>query len=197
MLVRTLRSTPMVLIFWLISFVAVIVLWRFMPSAKSQIALLLLLGFVVLSTLWKQTELPILTTIFLSLGLISYWQVIHPAWPIIGAVATALVVPMLGLAGEKINRSNAEMEDHHLVSRWLLLGLISAEALTIFSYWPISFFNRSLLTGIFFYTFWQFFRLQETSQTRGLIAHFAFVSVAVILVLGVILWANFPHLVSF
>lgn len=167
-----------------------------MPSAKSQVALLLLMGFVVLSTMWKQTELPILTTIFLSLVLISYWQVNYPNWPIIGVVATAIVVPLLGLAGEKINRTDDTVEDHHLVSHWLLLGLISAEALTIFSYWPVSFFNRSLLTGIFFYAFWQLFRLPEI-KSRAIITHFAFVAVAVILVIGVIIWANFPQLAEF
>jgi|GEM_PF-1294414 len=195
-MIQTIRSSPQVVLFWLVSFIAIAVLWRFMPTAKSQIALLLLAVLVIISTLFKETELPILTTIFFAFFLINYWQINHQNLPIIGTVATAIAVPVLGLVAEKIS-SSTNAESHHLVSQWLLLGLISAELFSVLNFWPVSFFNRALLGGIIFYFFWRYFLLVQENHRPTLVAHFIFVGLAAILVVGIIIWANFPHLIGF
>lgn len=168
-----------------------------MPTFASQAALIALLILVIISTLLYQTELPILTTIFLTILVICYWMVVKPRFQLVELAAVALVVPALGMAGDRINRDFRQMEKNQVFSHWLLLGLMTAEVVAVFNFWPVSFFNRALLSSLVFYTIWHLLRIQHNvEQRRSYIAHFIFVGVAVIVVIGVMIWANFPHLIN-
>lgn len=188
--------SPLAVLFWLIATGSIVVLWRFMPNSWTQIGLLILLGIIIFSTINRQADLPVLSTIFLALAVVHYFQATHPAWPLAGALLAIVLVPALGLAGEKLDRRDDLPDSHLVVGNWLILGLITAQAVSIFSYWPVSFFNRSLLTGTFFYTFWQMIIIQKTGETRRLITHFAFVTLTVIVIVGILIWVNFPQLIS-
>ncbi len=191
------KSTPTVLVLWLICLGAIIVVWGLMPTLLSQIALIILFIFVMISTLLRQSELPVLSAVFLCFLVVSYWQAGHPDMQIYASIAVAALVPIIGLIGEKVNRGFKLISENQLFSHWLLLGLISAEVSTIFNNWPVSFFNRSLMASVVFYAFWQLFHIQHNNERRSLVAHFIFVGITVILVIGIIIWANFPHLTNF
>lgn len=196
-MIKVIRSSPLVVIFWIICLTSIVIVWRLMPTVASQAALVVLLVTVIFSTLLYQTELPILTTVFLSILVIQYWLVTSPQYQILFIALSAFLVPAIGLAGDRINRDFRQMEKDQVLSHWLLLGLMTGESVSIFNNWPVSFFNRSLLTAIIFYTFWHLLRVQHNlDQRRSYIAHFVFVGVAVIVVIGIIIWANFPHLIN-
>lgn len=194
---RVVKSAPLVLALWLICLSAIIIVWGLMPTFLSQVALIVLFILIFISTLLRQSELPVLSTIFLCFLVISYWQAKNPNLQIYATIAIAAIVPIIGLIGEKVNRSFKLISENQLFSHWLLLGLISAEMSTVFNNWPVSFFNRSLMASIVFYAFWQLFRIQHNNERRSLAAHFIFVGITVILVVGIIIWANFPHLTNF
>ena len=196
-MLKVLRSSPLVVVFWLVCLATTVAIWRLMPTKLSQASLIILLVLVVGSTLLKQTELPIITTIFLSVLIITYWQIRYPSYELLYTVLVVALIPIIGMAGDIINRDFRQMDRDEVFSHWLILGLFTAESLAVFSRWPVSFFNRTLLTMIVFYTFWHYLRIQHNvDQRRSYIAHFIFVAVAVIVVIGIIIWANFPHLTS-
>lgn len=191
------RTSPLAVLFWLIAAAAISVLWRFMPNLWTQIGLVILFAAIVFSTTALQADLPVLSTIFLALAVIQYFQTTHPAWPLIGALMAIIIVPFLGLIGEKLDRREDLPDTHLVVGNWLVLGLITAQAVSVFSYWPVSFFNRALLTGTIFYAFWQLIIIQKTGGRKQLLTHFAFVGLTVIVIVGIIIWVNFPQLINF
>lgn len=193
----TRRLEPLAVFFWLVAAASITILWRFMPNHWAEAGLIILFGIIIISTLNQQVELPVLSTIFLALTVVHYYQIGYPNFPLFGALITVLIVPALGLAGEKLNTETNGDDSHLVVGSWLVLGLITAEAVNVFSYWPVSFFNRSLLTGTAFYTFWQLIIIQKTGERRRYFTHFAFVTLTVIVILGIIIWVNFPHLINF
>lgn len=191
------RLSPLPVFFWLIAAASISILWRFMPSFWAQLGLLILLVIIIVSTLKRQTELPVLSTIFLAVTVVHYYQIGHPDSPLIGALIAFIIVPAIGLAGEKLNPTESPSDNHLVVGSWLVLGFIIAQMVSVFSYWPVSFFNRSLLTGTVFYTFWQLIIIQKTNEPKRYVTHFAFVGLTVIVIVGIILWVNFPQLISF
>lgn len=191
------NASPLAVLFWLMAGAGAAVLWRFMPNFTAQIGLIILLALIIISTLKNQMELPVLSTIFLGFTIVHFVQAAKPEQPLLGAVATVIGVPLLGLIGEKIGSDEAYQEGHLVLGSWLLLGLIAGEAVSIFSLWPVSFINRALLTGVVFYTFWELIHIQRQEEARPYWGHFIFVGLTVIVVIGVIIWANFPHLITY
>ncbi|HSX42353.1 MAG TPA: hypothetical protein VLE93_03310 [Candidatus Saccharimonadales bacterium] len=188
-----LRRTPSVIVFWVISAVATAVIWNSLPSLGAQIGLILFFGVIVLATLNKFMELPLVATVFFSILLVNDWLVGSRVSPIFGTFIIVAILPTIGLLSEIIGYEELQIRRAH----WALLGLLVAEANSLFYYWPVSFFNRTLLTGVVFYALWQLLRINEERAHLSYLAHFAFVALAVILVVGFILWANFPQLTVF
>ncbi len=188
-----LRRTPSVVIFWVISAVATAIIWNSLPSVTAQIGVLLFFGVIVVATLNKFMELPLVATVFFSILLVNDWLVSSQAAAIYGTVIIAFLLPVIGLLSETIGYEELQIRRVH----WAMLGLLVAEANSLFYYWPVSFFNRTLLTGVVFYAVWQLLRINEDRAEVSYAAHFAFVSLAVILVVGFIIWANFPQLTVF
>ena len=79
--------------------------------------------------------------------------------------------------------------------KWLLLSLVISESYGLFNYWSISMFNRGLLVLTVFYTVW-FYLERSDESTKSVIGHFAFSLVIAIVVLGGIIWANYPQLLT-
>jgi hypothetical protein len=102
----------------------------------------------------------------------------------------------MGMAVEVINDSPFFSPDRRLIY-WTILGLIVAETITLLLYLPISSSGRATVTLIIFYYFWQIFRFESQLTRRFLISHLLFVLVAVILVVGVMIWSGFPQLEIF
>lgn len=188
-----LRQRPSVVIFWLVSAVATAVIWNSLPSAAAQIGVLLFFGVIVIATLNRFMELPLVASVFFSILLVNDWLVSSRALPIFGTVIIVLLLPAIGLLSEVIGYEELQIRRAH----WAILGLLTAEANSLFYYWPVSFFNRTLLTGVVFYALWQLLRINEEKAQVSYVTHFVFVSLAVIVVVGFIIWANFPQLIVF
>lgn len=188
-----LRRTPSVVVFWLISAVATAVIWQSLPSVTAQIGVLLFFAVIVIATLNKFMELPLVATVFFSILLVNDWLVSSRVVPIFGTVIIVFILPIIGLLSEIIGYEELQIRRTH----WAILGLLVAEANSLFYYWPVSFFNRTLLTGVVFYALWQLLRINEERAHTSYLTHFVFVGLTVILVVGLIIWANFPQLTVF
>lgn len=192
-MVSFLRRTPSVIIFWIISAVAAALIWNSLPSVAAQIGLLLFFGVIIIASLNKYMELPLVATVFFSILLVNDWLVSSQTSPIYGTIIIVAILPTVGLLSEVIGYEELQIRRAH----WAILGLLVAEANSLFYYWPVSFFNRTLLTGVVFYALWQLLRINEDRAHVSYLAHFAFVALTVILVVGFIIWANFPQLTAF
>ncbi len=187
------RHHRYVVIYWLISAVAIVVMWNSLPSVTAQVGLLALFAVIVLATIYRFMELPLVATVFFSILLVNDWLVNGHGRPLIGTVILFLILPAIGLLSEIIGYEELQIRRIY----WAILGLLVAQINSLFYYWPVSFFNRSLLTGLVFYALWQLLRIDEPNAKRSYIAHFIFVGLAVMVVLGILLWANFPQLTAF
>lgn len=183
---------PHLAVFWAILVLGTVITWRFLPTTTSQIAYVLLFVFSTISILLKQGRIAGLSTMFLVLVSVNYWLLDES---INGVIGNAVLI----LAAVLIGRVIEETDDHVRtpITFWLLLGLGLSQVNTIFSHWPISFFNRALLSGICFYLFWRLIELRDSSSSFQLVRHFLFVAVTVMVVVGSIIWANFPQLTPF
>lgn len=194
MLTRLLKNTPSVVIFWLIPLVAVVVMWNSLPTLTAQIGLLLLYLTIVALTFGRYMELPLVATVFFSILVINDLSVAKHVAPIFSTVAIFFLLPAIGLLSEVIGYEELQIRRAY----WAILGLLVAQANSLFYFWPVSFFNRSLMTGVVFYALWQLLRINEhKSSFRSYVAHFAFVGLAVMVVIGLIVWTNFPQLIAF
>lgn len=183
---------PHLAVFWAILVLGTVITWRFLPTTTSQIAYVLLFVFSTINILLKQGRIAGLSTMFLVLVSVNYWLLDES---INGVIGNAVLI----LAAVLIGRVIEETDDHVRtpITFWLLLGLGLSQVNTIFSHWPISFFNRALLSGICFYLFWRLIELRDSQGSFQLVRHFLFVAVTVMVVVGSIIWANFPQLTPF
>jgi hypothetical protein len=171
-------------------------IWPLLPNALSQGLTLLLIGAGLGLLRIQKSDLLLLATI----GLL-FWAVNE--WFLKGSLSTFAVtcivftaVTIMGMAVEVINDSPFFSPDRRLIY-WTILGLIVAETITLLLYLPISSSGRATVTLIIFYYFWQIFRFESQLTRRFLISHLLFVLVAVILVVGVMIWSGFPQLEIF
>ncbi len=175
---------------WVLILVGVAVMWRLLPTGFSQLAILVLVISSFISG-WRGNVLPtVYASALLGLSLINYGQALLQ-WPAISATAAVFVL-MLLITTVK----NRFHEGRVGQTEQVLLAFFIAQVNSITSLWPISSFNRSLLTGIAFYVLWHIFE-ERGGENVGLGKHFVFAVLAAILVIGSIIWANFPQLLSF
>lgn len=76
----------------------------------------------------------------------------------------------------------------------LVLAFLTTQCYSVFGYFPVSVFNKSLLTSVSFYAFWHALELIQSNQQQKLISHFSFVFLVIIVIVGSIIWSNFPQL---
>jgi hypothetical protein len=185
-------ARPHLAVFWAILVIGTVITWRFLPTTTSQIAYVLLFVFSTICILLKQGRIAGLSTMFLVLVSVNYWLLDESINSIIGSAVLILAAILIGRIIE-----NTDENIEAPLTFWLILGLGLAQVNTIFSYWPISFFNRALLSGICFYTFWRLIELRDSANSFELVRHFLFVGITAMVVISSIIWANFPQLIPF
>ena len=175
---------------WALTLVGIAVMWRLLPTGLSQVGILILVIASFISG-WRGNVLPtVYATALLGLSLINYGQA-SLQWPAISATVAVFVLMLL------ITTVKNRFHDGRVGQlEQVLLAFFITQVNSITSLWPISSFNRSLLTGIAFYVLWHIFEERE-GEAVGLGKHFVFAVLAAILVIGSIIWANFPQLLSF
>lgn len=179
-------------VFWALITIGLLVTWQVLPTTFSQIAYLLLFIFSIVMAVLNKGKIAGLSAMFFTLVSINYWQLGGVINPLVTGAILVLVSVVVGRCVETV-----EGEEKSPIIFWLILGFAIAQANAIFIQWPISFFNRALLSGITFYLFWQLMELRDTGFGRPVVGHFLFVSLAVIVVISTIIWTNFPHLAPF
>jgi len=167
----------------------IFVMWRLLPTGLSQLSILLLVIISVVLSYRGSALSTVYGTAFIGLALINYLQVSLNLDSIIASIGVFGLVTLITWVKNRFhNTSVGRLEA-------LLLAFIVAQANSIASLWPVSFYNRAIIVGLIFYLFWRIFDQSETSEK--LVGHFVFVSFIAILVLGGIVWANFPQLLTF
>ena len=194
-MLKTLTRSPQVTIFWLISYVSTLIIWQSLPTQLSQTGIIMLLIITAFLTLTKHYQLPFLTAIIFIFIVFNKWQVDKTNSLQISIVIIFIATTALGIVKEKVS-PEAPPYSLSLFSRWALLGMICSEMFSFFSNWPISYINRSILLTTVFYFFYQLLDLYSSSDNKKseLIVHFIFSSLAVMVIIGIIIWINFPRL---
>lgn len=148
--------------------------------------------FSTAAIILKQGRIAGLSTMFLVLVSVNYWLLDESINSLIGNTILILAAVLIGRAIEETEHNQATP-----IIFWLILGLALSQINAVFSHWPISFFNRALLSGICFYLFWQLIEMRETATPYRVVGHFLFVAATVMVVISSIIWANFPQLTPF
>lgn len=186
---------PLILL-WLFQIAIVRVLWDFLPSSLTgnMLIALIVLNGVLLSK--KQLELPIFSSIALILVLTHFWQGNDSISPLLASLIIFIGSTMAGLilAGVK----GVIGQDEILI--WSMVGLFTSQIATLIQFWPISYFQKSMLGLVVFYLVWQSWRVIDLSaggSWRPILRHFIFVGLAVMVVIANIIWTTWPGLKTF
>ena len=192
-LTSKLRPPVLLVIFWVSWIVTAAVIWRLLPSLLSEISLVILL----IAAIWASYTRHFSLAIFTSLVLLTMMaDLLATGQYISTGLSTALlgvVVFIVGIAFEYLRRPD-NWRDSFL--HWILIALVVSESYGFFSFWPISIFNKGILVLVFFYIVWHYLE-QNDGSTKSLVGHFIFSLLIAIVVLGGIIWANFPQLLLF
>jgi len=174
---------------WVVMVGGIFAMWRLLPTGLSQIAVLVL----VIVSIVLSNRGSVLTTVYgtalIGLALINYLQASFALDPIIGSIGVFGLVTLITWVKNRFHATNVGRLEA------LLLAFLVAQANSIASLWPVSFYNRAVIVGLVFYLLWQIF--DQYNEQQSLVGHFVFVSFIAILVLGGIIWANFPQLLTF
>lgn len=170
-------------------------LWSYLPNTASQNAFLAMAVLSLIIVAKRNPAYTFLCVTFFSLAVAHRYQANH-ATSFLLVLIVFLVVSATGLFFH-LSHWPHENEDPPLQAvHYPILGLIAAQSVTLFSFWPISFFSRTILSGVLFYLLWQLLLRDAHTQLRAQLGHFVFIALTAILVVGVIVWANFPQLLG-
>lgn len=164
--------------------------WDLLPTATSQLILVGLIIVGLLSSRRDNGDLILLMGIWLSVMKINFWVSIGAIGGLKAILFVLLATSFLGLLSEKTDSGQLDRESF---LRWPFLGYCLASLNSIIAYWPVSYFYQSLFTLIVFYAFWPLAsdRIAQHPRTRA--AHFIFITLAVMVVVGTIIWVSFPY----
>ncbi len=182
------------LFFWLVPLISLVAVWDSLPRASTQLALAIAALMVGLTASNRQVSYPLIGTPFFILLAANYYQAFLLLNPLLISLVVLVGIPTSGLGVRKLERLSIEKED---VINWLILGFLTAQVNSLLLFWPFSFLENTLVSFIVFYALFQLIGLFSNPVRRSIIAHFVFTLLAVILVIGVLLWANFPQLRTF
>lgn len=175
---------------WVVIVVGVIVMWRLLPTTFSQGAILSL-AIISIVLGYRGSILPtVYTCAFVGLALINYIQAQFGLAPIIGSLAVFSLITLITWIKNYFHTTSIGRLEA------LLLAFFVSQINSIASLWPVSFYNRALIVGLVFYLFWHIFEARE-ENSPSLSGHFVFVTIIAILIVGSIIWANFPQLLLF
>lgn len=182
------------ILYWVIPLVATGIVWDSLPRFSTQLSLASAALIVGLAATLRQVSYPIIGTPFFILLIASYYQSFLLVDPLVISALILIALPVSSiylyrLAGKPITRTD--------ITEWVFLAFLTAQINSLLLFWPFSFFENALVSFIAYYTLWQLVRILEAPARRSLIAHFVFTCLAVIVVIGVIIWANFPQFRTF
>lgn len=186
------RQHILLLPYWIIVIATFFISWKFLPTVASQFAVGFILSLGLIASLFMQFELLFLLCVSSLIILANIALVNWPQLQIVWLSAFLAAVYICGLLRDVIR---AQLGDIPTYLRWFVVAVLTTELLTMVNYWPVSFFDRTLMTLTVFFGLWKAFEVD--SERRSLRAHFVFVVLAVILVVGSIIWSNFPYLINF
>ena len=175
---------------WVVTVVGVVVMWQLLPTALSQAAVLSLTIVAIILGL-KGNILPtVYTCAFVGLALINYTQIQFNIAPVISTLAVFSLITLITWIKNYAHVTSVGRLEA------LLLAFFVSQTNSIASLWPVSFYNRALVAGLVFYLFWHILERHD-ENSPSLSGHFVFVAIIAILIVGSIIWANFPQLLSF
>lgn len=180
--------------YWIIPFITTGIVWDALPRVSTQVSLAAAAFIIGLAATLRQVSYPIIGTPFFILLVASYYQSFLLVDPLIISALVILTLPLSNFYLYKIARLPIRRSD---VTEWLFLGFLTAQINSLLLFWPFSFFENALVSFIAYYALWQLIRILQAPARRSLIAHFVFTCLAVIVVIGVIIWANFPQFRTF
>src|SRR3989344_3415152 len=192
-----LKKLPKSLIFLWASQIAIIgILWDFLPNSFTGGMLLSLIALNGVLLYLRQMELPIFSSIALLLVLVHFWLGNGYASSLLASLVIFVGSALIGLIAA--GSSGPVGQDEILV--WSLVGLFTSQITTLTQFWPISYFQKSMLGTIVFYLVWQSWRLTGQANSEGrrsILWHFIFVGLAVMVVVANIIWTTWPGLKTF
>lgn len=191
------RNLSYSLYFYLVPLVSLYFVWPVIPQYSTLFALIVAAIVIGLSASLRQMSYPTVGTPFFILLLANYWLVsleYNDPLVIVITIFVLLMIPLTGLWARKINRLPV---DRGIVTYWLVLGFMTAQVNSLLIFWPFSFFENTLISFIIYYTFWQLIQLYDSASRKSLIAHFVFTLLAAIVVIGAVIWVNYPQLRTF
>lgn len=203
------RLPKLRIIFWLLQVSCVVLLWNFLPThlTSGLLLLLVIISGVMLS--FRLFELPIFTNVALILTLAHFWTGDGRIVPVIGSTMILTGVVLTGLIADSFDsqqllpatgriqlREFLNLIERENLRAWCVIGLFTAEISALSDFWPVSYWQKSLLSTIIFYFVWQLWRIIGTNR-RSLLAHFIFVGLAVTVVVVNIVWTTWPGLKTF
>ncbi|HUD20986.1 MAG TPA: hypothetical protein VMQ44_02895 [Candidatus Saccharimonadales bacterium] len=189
------RPRYYIVIFWLVDIAGLAVAWRWLPTVTAQVALVIALAILIGFSLADIYEPLFFGTFAFTLLLINYLEIVRQFNPLLISLMTAGTVLIIGQAAE--HYLTRREKSWRQISYWLILAFLIAQAQMLVSYWPVSMFNRTSILLVIFYGLWQMFRFQPDSSRLAWVAHFVYIGVAAIVIVGTIIWANYPQLLPF
>lgn len=190
---RVLSQTGLLGIFWLLWILAAGLSWRFLPTTLSQVGLGLFIAYSIFSSYRGNFQLVALINLVYLAVLVNYLVAQQLLSYTNSTIIFGITLFSLGLIYEQLEKKKPAQEQ---VLFWGFIALISAQCYGFFNYWSISLFNRSLLLLVVFYIIWHYLEISDGS-TKSLIGHFIFSALIAIVILGGIIWANFPQVLPF
>jgi len=190
------RLPKSLIILWLIQIAIIGVLWDFLPSSLTGNLLLTLAAVNGVLLYLRQLELPVFSTISLLLVLVHFWLGNGYTSPLLASLVVFVGSALVGLISA--GSTGTIGRDEILV--WSLVGLFTSQITTLTQFWPISYFQKSMLGTIVFYLVWQSWRLTGQANGEGrrsILWHFIFVGLAVMVVVANIIWTTWPGLKTF
>lgn len=187
-------SIPVSLVgLWLFWLIVLVTIWRLLPNFLTEIALLTLVAVSFWGSLKKKMMVALFCSIVFLNIFLNYLVVQQNLGLYLSTIIFGMGLILIGLIYESNQYPLTWKEG---ILKWVLIALVISESYGFFSYWSISLFNRGLLVVFFFYMIW-FYLEQSDGSTKSLIGHFIFSLLIAILVLGGIIWANYPQLLTF
>jgi len=175
------RPNARLLYFWLVQFGVAAVIWDFLPNALSKVLLAALIVLANLSLYRRQTNLPVLVNVALIVLLAEFWLGSGFISPLNGAALVLIGVTLTGILAQSFREGAA---GRYRFPVWLFLGFVAAQFAALIAYWPIFFAQKALLATALFYLFWELIELLSGHGQPSLKAHFIFVSITVLIIIG-------------
>lgn len=181
------RPNARIIFFWLIQLGVLILVWNFLPNRLSAALLVILVLASLLFLAIKSIELAVITNVVLIITATQLWVTQGSFPPFWGTPFVVVGIVLTGLL--------AEQPSGRKLTEWLILGFATAQLASLTSYLPVAFFHKAILSGTFFYIFWQLFKLWDTDEP--LLGHFVFGTLAVMVIIGSMIWTGLPKFAAF